>query len=159
METVWVEVILVNLICFYTLVKPSQKYLAVILTISFYHDIFKKIFSPPPPRDSPWLFSEILTAPPSPGHVIYERPLMGGTKLNDHGKAENAVFYHFLEGVPMKTRPRNFFQDFSDALQVENIFKPIKVINRTDSHVIWTCISRDIAHLEKHGSRLPNRPP
>ena len=53
----------------------------------------------------------------------------------------------------MKTRPRNFFQVFSDALQVENIFKPIKVINRTDSHVIWTCISRDIAHLEKYGSR------
>ena len=30
-----------------------------------------------------------------------------------------------------------FFKEFSDTLWVENMFKPIRAINRTDSEVIW----------------------
>ena len=42
-----------------------------------------------------------------------------------------------------------FFKDFSDTLWVENMFKPIRAIDRTDSEVIWTRICEDIAILEK----------
>ena len=54
-----------------------------------------------------------------------------------------------------------FFEDFSDTFWIENMFKPIRAINRTDSEVIWTRICEDIDHLKKRPSpvslkKIPN---
>ena len=37
-----------------------------------------------------------------------------------------------------------FFRDFKDVIWVENLFKPIRVINRTNSRSIWTRTDEDI---------------
>eukprot|EP00493_Phyllostaurus_siculus_P004484 UN04505 len=42
-----------------------------------------------------------------------------------------------------------FFRDFHDVIWFENLFKPIRVINRTNSRSIWTRTGEDIDHFSK----------
>ena len=43
----------------------------------------------------------------------------------------------------------NFFRDVGDMVCIKNLFKPIRVINRTNSWAIWTRTSEDIDHFKK----------
>ena len=44
----------------------------------------------------------------------------------------------FSDSSPSKSRAWNFFRGFGDTLLIKNLFKPIRVINRTHSRLIWT---------------------
>ena len=74
---------------------------------------------------------------------------MHKTLLNPLPRAEYGNFSHFLRTDLQNVVCKNFLEDFSDTLSVENMFKPIRAINRTDSEVIWTRICEDIDHLKK----------
>ena len=74
---------------------------------------------------------------------------MHKTLLNPLLRAEYGHFSHFLKTDLQNVVRKNFLEDFSDTLWVENMFRPIRVINRTDSEVIWTRICEDIDHLSK----------
>ena len=51
---------------------------------------------------------------------------------------------------------RKFFsRDFEDVAWIKNIFRLIRVIIRTNSHVIWTCIWQDIHHFAKRAANTP----
>ena len=59
----------------------------------------------------------------------------------------------------MRTDLRNvtskkYLIDFSNIILFQNIFKPIRVINLTDSQIIWTRLSEDIYRFTK----LPSLP-
>ena len=49
----------------------------------------------------------------------------------------------------------NFFRDLGDIICIKNLFKPIRVINRTISWAIWTRTSEDIDHLKKWPATPP----
>ena len=49
----------------------------------------------------------------------------------------------------------NFFRDIADVMLVRNLFKPIRVINRTNSRPIWTPTCEDIDHNAKMSSFTP----
>ena len=49
----------------------------------------------------------------------------------------------------------NFFRDFGDATLVQNLFKQIRAINRTNSRPIWTPTCEDIDHIAKNGPKPP----
>ena len=49
---------------------------------------------------------------------------------------------------------KKFFNDFLDTILFVKIFKPIRVINRTVSGVIWTSLSEDITHCTKADAPL-----
>ena len=65
---------------------------------------------------------------------------------------------HFF-GLVVRTDLRDltikkYFHDFSNIILFQNIFKPIRVINRTDPRIIWTRLSEDIYRFTK----LPSLP-
>ena len=80
---------------------------------------------------------------------------MHKTLLNRLLRAEYGHFSHFLKTDLQNVVRKNFLEDFSDTLWVENMFRPIRVINRTDSEVIWTRICEDIDHLSKPPANPP----
>ena len=49
----------------------------------------------------------------------------------------------------------NFFSDIEDLMLVRNLFRPIRVINRTTSQPIWTPTCEDIGHVAKMCSFVP----
>ena len=49
----------------------------------------------------------------------------------------------------------NFFSDIGDVMLVRNFFRPIRVINRTNSRPIWTLPCEDIRHIAKNPSNPP----
>ena len=55
--------------------------------------------------------------------------------------------YYFLRIVHRNDDRENFFRDFANIICIESLFKPIRVINRTNSWVIWTRTSEDIAYF------------
>ena len=80
---------------------------------------------------------------------------MHKTLLNPLLRAEYGHFSHFLKTDLQNVVRKNFLEDFSDTLWVENMFRPIRVINRTDSEVIWTRICEDIDHFENPACTTP----
>ena len=49
----------------------------------------------------------------------------------------------------------NFFRDFGDVTLVQNLFKSIRGINRTNPRPIWTPTCEDIDHIAKTGPKPP----
>ena len=49
----------------------------------------------------------------------------------------------------------NFFRGLGDIICIKNLFKLIRVINRTNSWAIWTRISEDIDHFSKRPATPP----
>ena len=60
---------------------------------------------------------------------------------------QNTRIVHFLRMVHRNAVRENFVRDFGKIICFESLFKPIRVINRTNSWVIWTRTSEDIAHF------------
>ena len=60
---------------------------------------------------------------------------------------QNTKTVHFLRVVHQNAVRENFFRDFGEIICIESLFKPIRIINRTNSWVIWTRTSEDIAHF------------
>ena len=48
-----------------------------------------------------------------------------------------------------------FFRDIGDVTLVGNLFRPIRIINRTNSRTIWTPTCEDIGHIAKSTSFPP----
>ena len=66
---------------------------------------------------------------------------------------------HFLTAHHQKVVRENFFRGFGDTLLIKNLFKPIKVINRT--HALSTDLDtyrRKTIPLKKGGSRIHQSP-
>ena len=59
---------------------------------------------------------------------------------------------HFLTTDHRNVVRENFFRDFGDATLVQNLFKQIKAINRTNSRPIWTPTCENIDHNGKKTS-------
>ena len=51
--------------------------------------------------------------------------------------AEYGHFRHFWRTNSKNLFRKIFLNEFSDTLWVENVFKPVRAINRTDSEMIW----------------------
>ena len=45
---------------------------------------------------------------------------------------------HFLTAYHQKVVREIFFRGFGDVLSIKNMFKPIRIINRSHSQLIWT---------------------
>ena len=56
---------------------------------------------------------------------------------------------HFLRTDHRNVVHENFFRGLRDMICIKNLFKPIRVINRTNSWAIWTPTSEDIDHFKK----------
>ena len=69
---------------------------------------------------------------------------------------KKAIFRHFLRANNENLVSEIFFKDLMYAIWMQNMLKPIRAINHTDSWVIWTRICQDIADF---GNRLCNPPP
>ena len=50
-----------------------------------------------------------------------------------------------------------FFRDFEDLTLVQNLFKPIRAINRTNFRPIWTPICEDIDRIAKTAPKPPHK--
>ena len=48
-----------------------------------------------------------------------------------------------------------FFSDVGDVMLATNLFRPIRVINRTNSRPIWKPTCEDIGHIAKNTSFTP----
>ena len=48
-----------------------------------------------------------------------------------------------------------FFSDIGDVTLVQNLFRLIRFINRTNTHTIWTPTYEDIGHIAKKTSNPP----
>ena len=57
---------------------------------------------------------------------------------------ENTKNERFLTTDHRNVVLENFFSDVGDVMLVTNLFKPIRVINRTNSRPIWTPTCEDI---------------
>ena len=64
-------------------------------------------------------------------------------------RLQNTKIVHFLRMVHRNAVREIFFRDFGKIICIESLFKPIRVINRTNSRAIWTRIGEDIDHLSK----------
>ena len=64
---------------------------------------------------------------------------------------------HFLRTDHRNVVHENFFRDFGDIICIKNLFRPIRVINRTNSWAIWTRISEDIDHFSKWPANPPRK--
>ena len=53
---------------------------------------------------------------------------------------------HFLTAYHQKVVRENFFRGFGDILSIKNTFKPIRIINRSHSQLIWTCTGEKRNH-------------
>ena len=53
----------------------------------------------------------------------------------------------------------NFFRGLGDIICIKNLFKPIKVINRTNFWAISTRINQDIDHFSKRHAPPPEKLP
>ena len=62
---------------------------------------------------------------------------------------------HFLRTDHRNVVHENFFRDFGDIICIKNLFRPIRVINRTNSWAIWTRIGEDIDHFSKWPATSP----
>ena len=56
---------------------------------------------------------------------------------------------HFLTAYHQKVVRENFFRGFGDILSIKNMFKPIRIINRSHSQLIWTCTGEKRNHWKK----------
>ena len=56
---------------------------------------------------------------------------------------------HFLRMDHRNVIHENFFRGLGDVICIKNLFKWIRVINRTNSRAIWTRIREGIAHFSK----------
>ena len=61
----------------------------------------------------------------------------------------------FSDDGSSKCRAWNFFRDFGDVTLVQNLFKQIRAINRTNSRPIWTPTCEDIDHIAKMPWNIP----
>ena len=57
--------------------------------------------------------------------------------------SKKAYFGPFLRTDNQNLEPENFFRDFQYVIWIENMFKPIRAINRTDSRAIWMRICEE----------------
>ena len=64
---------------------------------------------------------------------------------------------HFLRTDYGNVVHENFFRDFGDIICIKNLFRPIRVINRTNSWAIWTRIGEDIDHFSKWPANPPTK--
>ena len=64
---------------------------------------------------------------------------------------------HFLRTDHRNVVHENFFRDFGDIICIKNLFRPIRVINRTNSWAIWTRIGEDIDHFSKWPAPPPKK--
>ena len=64
---------------------------------------------------------------------------------------------HFLRTDHRNVVHENFFRDFGDIICIKNLFRPIRVINRTNSWAIWTRIGEDIDHFSKWPANPPTK--
>ena len=64
---------------------------------------------------------------------------------------------HFLRTDHRNVVHENFFRGLGDIICIKNLFKPIRVINRTNSWAIWTRISEDIDHFSKRPATPPKK--
>ena len=62
---------------------------------------------------------------------------------------------HFLRTNHRNVVHENFFRALGEIICIKNLFKPIRVINRTNSWAIWTRISEDIDHFSKRPATPP----
>ena len=62
---------------------------------------------------------------------------------------QNTKNDHFLTTDHRNVVRENFFRDFGDVTLVQNLFKPIRAINRTNSKPIWPLTCEDIDHIAK----------
>ena len=69
--------------------------------------------------------------------IIIYSPWMHKSPLNPLPRAEYDHLSHFLRKDSQNLVRQIFFKEFSDTLWIENVFKPIRTINRNDSEVIW----------------------
>ena len=68
---------------------------------------------------------------------------------------ENTKNERFLTMDHRNVVLENFFSDIGGVLLVRNLFRPIRVINRTTSQPIWTPTCEDIGHIAKNTSSGP----
>ena len=64
---------------------------------------------------------------------------------------------HFLRTDHRNVVHENFFRDFGDIICIKNLFRPIRVINRTNSWAILTRIGEDIDHFSKWPANPPTK--
>ena len=64
---------------------------------------------------------------------------------------------HFLRTDHRNVVHENFFRVLRDIICIKNLFKPIRVINRTNSWAIWTRISEQIDHFQNGLQTLPKK--
>ena len=62
---------------------------------------------------------------------------------------QNTKIVHFLRMVHRDAVREKFFRDFGKIICIESLFKPIRVINRTNSRSIWTRTDEDIKIFSK----------
>ena len=68
----------------------------------------------------------------------------------------NTKTKHFLRMDHRHVIHENFFRGIGDVINIKNLFKWIKVINRTNSRAIWTRIGEGIAHFSKSAPFPPS---
>ena len=68
--------------------------------------------------------------------------------------SKKAYFGPFLRTDNQNLEPEIFFRDFRYVIRIENMFKPIRAINRTDSRAIWMRICEENRHFAKSLSPL-----
>ena len=69
--------------------------------------------------------------------------------INPYKLVKKTIFRGFLRTDHSNLVHENFSEDFQYRIWVENMFRWIRSINRTNSRSIWTRICEDIAILEK----------
>ena len=62
---------------------------------------------------------------------------------NSLKNSKKAYFCPFLRTDNQNVEPEILFKDFQYVLWIENMFKPIRAINRTDSRAIWMRICEE----------------
>ena len=73
---------------------------------------------------------------------------MNKTLLKPLPKAKKVYFRWFVRTDLRNRTSKKYCNDFLNIIWFETIFKPIRIINRTDSHAIWTRLGGDIDHFE-----------
>ena len=79
---------------------------------------------------------------------------------HENGKPVNTKNQRFLMTDHRNVVRQNYFRDIGDVMLVRNLFRLIRVINRTNSRPIWTPTCEDIDHNAKITSfTLPKKNP
>ena len=71
---------------------------------------------------------------------------------------KKAIFGVFFRADRPNLVHKKFSEDFQCPIWIENMFRWIRSMNRTNSRPIWTRIFEDIAILEKYPRTLKKNP-